>query len=377
MSTQQGCLSTTVARVLGVGGLGTGVFFRFSEQHTLGRNESRQAELLAHKDACKLHIVAHYLSVLLRTRFPRLWVYPIGTVGDDTAGLQVMEEMIGAGIDVRFVRRHTDRPTLYSVCFLYPDGDGGNITSANSAAACLSSDDIVASMAMIEARGEGEIGLALPEISLDARIVFLRECRRRRAFTVASFATSEAARFLESGGAELSDLIVINSDEAGAVVRSAETAVERNLSQVASSTATRCAELLARRNPAIMVAVSDGSRGCLGWSRGVWCSARATPVEVTGTAGAGDALTAGILVGLILGMPFIEKPADSDDGSPRAAALDFGVLVAGASVCSPDAINRRVNPEHIHQLAREFGHDRLLAHTEMLLGEHPKEFVNG
>jgi len=55
-------------RIVGVGGIGTGLFFALEGAHDLGRDESRPARLLDVRDYCKLHIVAHYAAVLLGAR---------------------------------------------------------------------------------------------------------------------------------------------------------------------------------------------------------------------------------------------------------------------------------------------------------------------
>ena len=39
--------------VVGTGGIGSGILFRFSDNITLGRNESRLAELMDVRDFCK------------------------------------------------------------------------------------------------------------------------------------------------------------------------------------------------------------------------------------------------------------------------------------------------------------------------------------
>ena len=52
-------------QLIGVGGLGTGIFFALEGNHTLGRNESRPGQLLDVRDYCKLHIVIHYIAKLL------------------------------------------------------------------------------------------------------------------------------------------------------------------------------------------------------------------------------------------------------------------------------------------------------------------------
>ena len=52
-------------RLVGIGGIGTGIFFALEGDHTLGRNESRAGRLLDVRDYCKLHIVIHYVAKLL------------------------------------------------------------------------------------------------------------------------------------------------------------------------------------------------------------------------------------------------------------------------------------------------------------------------
>ena len=51
--------------VIGTGGIGGGMFFAIDGNETLGRNESRGGKFLDSKDYCKLHIIAHYIAVLL------------------------------------------------------------------------------------------------------------------------------------------------------------------------------------------------------------------------------------------------------------------------------------------------------------------------
>ena len=117
-------------RLIGVGGIGTGMFFALEGNHDLGRNESRPGRFLDVRDYCKLHIVAQYPTVLLGAREDRgpFHVVPVGKVGIDEVGLRLRAEVERSGMDVRFVDAVPGRPTLLSVCFQYPDGSGGNIT---------------------------------------------------------------------------------------------------------------------------------------------------------------------------------------------------------------------------------------------------------
>src|SRR5512143_884525 len=90
----------------GVGGIGSGMFFALDGNHTLGRNESRPGRLLDVRDYCKLHIISHYVAVLLRadpSGKPFL-VLPIGRVGNDAIGLRLLDEMRDAGMDTRHVK---------------------------------------------------------------------------------------------------------------------------------------------------------------------------------------------------------------------------------------------------------------------------------
>ena len=50
-------------------------------------------------------------------------------MGADQAGQRVLEEMQNVGINTALVQKDDAKPTLLSVCFQYPDGSGGNITT--------------------------------------------------------------------------------------------------------------------------------------------------------------------------------------------------------------------------------------------------------
>ncbi len=55
--------------LIGTGGIGAGAFFALDGNHTLGREESRSGRYLDRRDYCKLHIIAHYVQVLLGEDF--------------------------------------------------------------------------------------------------------------------------------------------------------------------------------------------------------------------------------------------------------------------------------------------------------------------
>jgi len=115
---------------IGVGGIGACIMYSLHGDHDLGRNESRQGELLDSRDYCKLHILEHYIAKLMGAgrASDAFRVLPIGVVGNDGIGTQILGEMSAAGLDMQFMRRDPALKTLFSVCFIYPDGSGGNIT---------------------------------------------------------------------------------------------------------------------------------------------------------------------------------------------------------------------------------------------------------
>ena len=148
-----------------MGGIGTGMFFALEGNHDLGRNESRPGRFLDVRDYCKLHIVAQYPTVLLGAREDRgpFHVVPVGKVGIDEVGLRLRAEMERSGMDVRFVDAVPGRPTLLSVCFQYPDGSGGNVTTVDSAAALVSERDVDLVERWLSPTA---IALAVPEVPL-------------------------------------------------------------------------------------------------------------------------------------------------------------------------------------------------------------------
>ncbi|HXK12453.1 MAG TPA: PfkB family carbohydrate kinase [Vicinamibacteria bacterium] len=334
-------------RLVGVGGIGAGIFFVLEGTHELGRNESRPGRLLDVRDYCKLHIVAHYPAVLLGARpegSPFL-VLPVGKVGIDEVGLRLRAEMSQAGMDTRFVDTLPGRPTLLSVCFQYPDGSGGNITTIDSAAALLAAKDVDRALAWVDRE---TLALAVPEVPLAARLHLLRRATERGAFRAASLTSAEVAEARQAGLLELVDLLALNEDEAAAIAgvpfpAGAETSFLR-----------RCAEAT---GAGVRLIVTAGARGAFAFDGESWTQARALPVPVVNTAGAGDALLGGVLTGLAAGLPFL------DHGSRRAgladrpltSAFDLGILLAAFKVTSPHTIPPGLSPAVLAAFVREHG----------------------
>lgn len=313
-----------------MGGIGAGMLFALEGNHDLGRNESRSARLLDARDYCKLHIIAHYPAVLLASEGERGFrVLPVAKLGADDVGTRLRREMSEAGMDMRFVDSVEGTATLFSVCFQYPDGSGGNLTTLESAAAQLTPTDVDRSGELLDARA---IALAAPEVPLPARLRLLELATQRGALRVASFTPAELDQARTRGALAQVDLLAMNEEEAAALTRSAPP--DRDPTPLLKASA----DALASENPRGSLLLSLGARGAYVWTAGRWHHAPALPVTVRSTAGAGDALLGGTLTGLALGLPL-------------ASAVELGSLVAAFKVTSPHTIPPEFDLEALRSFA--------------------------
>jgi sugar/nucleoside kinase (ribokinase family) len=322
--------------LVGVGGIGTGCFFALKGNQTLGRNESRPGRLLDVRDYCKLHIISHYVAKLLGAGGEKGFrVLPIGMIGNDAGGRQVVQEMAEAGIDTSLVQSVTGKPTLFSVCFQYPDGSGGNITTSNSAAATLCDADLDAAAKFLSSGGKRVIGLAAPEVPLQVRRYFLQLATRTGAFRAASFVSAELREARESGMFDLLDLVSLNESEAAEIVG------ERFSLNSANSFLHRCQNFLRSSCPNLRMVVSAGAIGAYGVTRDLWNYCPAPRVQAASTAGAGDALLGGLIAAIVAGIPFLKPQVSGQSlpGGQLATALDLGVLLASYKCLSPHTIH--------------------------------------
>lgn len=315
--------------LIGVGGIGGGVFFALDGNHTLGREESRSGRFLDRRDYCKLHIIAHYVKVLLGPEFA---VIPIGRVGDDAIGRRLLEEMAHVGLDLRYVRALPGEQTLYSICLVYPDGSGGNLTVNDSA--CQRVDHTVVSEAEAEfARYAGRgIALAVPEVPLEARLRLLELGTQYRFLRVAAFTTGEIRAPRAREMLRQTDLVAMNVSEAAALAGVPEETAPRAVVEAALAA-------LGEVGDGMMVSITAGREGSWSWDGRELAHVPALPVEVVSTAGAGDAHLAGILVGLVAGLDLRQ-------------AQELGTLVAALSVTSPHTIAPEVDYEGLRLLAQ-------------------------
>ena len=339
--------------LVGVGGIGSGMFFTLEGDHTLGRNESRPARLRDVRDYCKLHIIAHYVAGLLGAdpSGEPFHVAAVGKVGDDELGRRLRAEMAAAGVDVRHVEAVEDKPTLRGVCFQYPDGSGGNITMTDSAAAALSAEDIDRAEPLLSAHGGRCIALAAPEAPLEARDRLLTVATRHGAFRAAGFTSAEIAQARSLGMFSRIDLLAVNEDEAGAI------AGRDFAPDDPQPVLDACAGVLTAGRPGVRIIVTAGAQGAYGFADGRWGRCPAVEVPVASTAGAGDALLAGVLAALACGLPLLDpgpSPGSLRD-RPLAGALGLGVLLAGLSVTSPHTIHPDANLHALLVFAEERG----------------------
>jgi len=338
-------------QLIGVGGIGSGIFFDLEGSQTLGRNESRPGRLLDVRDYCKLHIVTHYVAKLLGARVSDspFHILPLGRIGEDAPGRQVVREMTKAGIDTRLVRAMPDRPSLFSVCFQYPDGAGGNITTSNSAASALCPRDIDGVADLLKSGGRQVIALAVPEVTLEVRHRFLQLATCTGALRVASFVPAEIGPAQRAGMFEMLDVVSLNDEEAGELIGSSFASTAPDAFVVS------CQDFLRSSYPNLRMVVSTGKSGAYGVTTNLWNHCPAPEVEVVAPAGAGDAMLGGMIAALAAGIPFLRAESSTRRSADRQieTALELGVLLGSYKCLSPHTIN----PSACIETLIGFGHD--------------------
>jgi sugar/nucleoside kinase (ribokinase family) len=316
--------------LIGTGGIGTGTFFALDGNHTLGREESRSGRYLDRRDYCKLHIIAHYVQALLGEGFG---VFPVGGVGDDDAGRRLLDEMAQAGMDLRHVQTIPGSQTLSSFCFVYPDGSGGNLTTADSASDRVDPALVRRAEPELRAFGERAIALAAPETPLAARAELLTLATRSGALRVGAFTTAEIRPAQESDLLPRLDLLALNRDEAAMLAGLPPT----NPPAEVAEEAVRAAR---RSRPEMWISVTAGADGSWVSNDQELQHLPAIPITVVSTAGAGDAHLAGLLSGLASGLTLAE-------------AHTLAALVAALSVTSPHTIHSELDADSLRALALE------------------------
>lgn len=319
--------------VVGTGGIGTGMFLALEGNRTLGREESRPAELLDQRDYCKLHIVCHYIAALLG---PQVDVVTIGKVGDDDPGRALVGEMRAVGLDVSLVGT-SPLPTLFSVCFLYPDGHGGNLSTSRSASSDVGPDDIHRASGILATHPGRGIALALPEVPLAARRALLDLATEHDWLRVAALVSDEIETVRDSGLLARVDLLTLNIEEGAAL---GGVAPDRPVDEVLSAVVSALGEVGSRAH----VLLTAGARGSWTWDGH---AAVHTPVAdpggaVVNTAGAGDSHLAGVVVGLVAGLDL-------------TAANAFAAVVSALKVRSAHTINPDIDVGAVRRAVADQG----------------------
>jgi fructose-1-phosphate kinase PfkB-like protein len=104
--------------------------------------------------------------------------------------------------------------------------------------------------------------------------------------------------------------------------------------------------------PTMKMVVSAGAAGAHVMEYGNWSHHKAVPIEAVSTAGAGDALLAGIVVGLVAGVPLVNV---STETARKCGAIDLGLALAALSVTSPHTIHPGVSRESFLAFAAKVG----------------------
>lgn len=328
-------MNRRITKVVGCGGVGKGLLFHSPQMETLGRSESRLVTLSDAKDYCKQQIVFYYIAMLLRGRAS---VYPIGAVGKDGFGSELIEQMKGQGMDVSCMEKSRLLPTMLSICLQYPDKEGCNFTAGNSAAGEVTPDFIRKALEKIGIDEETCL-VAVPEIRIDSRVEMMRMGKEKGAFCAISIPAGEARQFEEANIYPYCDLVSVNEEEAQAM-----TGTEKQGRELARETLS----YLQRWQPGIALCVTLGKEGaccargdCLEW-------VPAFPAKTVNTTGAGDAFLGAMVGGMALGLPFFKGREERCFGDGiLTTAPELAAFCAGLAVESPDSIPEEITKELI------------------------------
>ena len=337
-------------KVVGIGGIGTGMLFHTKDNATLGRSESRLAELSDAKDHCKLHIVFNYTSVLLGSVAK---VYPIGWLGKDANGAALLEEIKSVGMNTSFISIDSKLPTMISICLQYPDRETCNFTASNSACNLVTPEYTEACM---EKAGidQNTIVAAIPEVQVQSRVHLIKQGKKKGAFCVLSIPESEAEEFKASGVLGSTDLIALNLNEAIALF--SENDKQKMLKESAANITEKLYADMKKINQKIMLLVTCGKAGAYSAGDNNIEFIPYFPAQVINTTGAGDACLGGTMAGLAMGLPFQKGNNDKSFGDTAiTSAVELGTCCAGMAVETVDTIATFVNKESINKKIEFYG----------------------
>jgi sugar/nucleoside kinase (ribokinase family) len=257
-------------------------------------------------------------------------------VGNDEVGRGLYREMEEIGLDMQYVQVREKIQTLFSFCFIYPDGSGGNMTTDDSASGRVTPEFIEsAKRALTLYTGRG-IVLAVPEVPLEARSRLIQLGTKHSLFRVASFTTGEMKWVRENNILDQVDLLALNIDEAVKITTDLKPSAD------IEDVARRTAESLGRLYPQLNLTITAGIQGSWAWNGKTLSYFPAVETDVESTAGAGDAFLAGVMAGLTAGLSLAE-------------AQQLGTLVGSLSVTSPHTIHKGINRSTLLSFAKKIG----------------------
>ncbi len=323
--------------MIGVGGIGTGMFFALNGLHTLGREESRSGHFLDRRDYCKLHIVSHYVKALVGLWFD---VIPVGKTGDDEMGKGLLQEMEGAGLNMNYVEKSRGDQTLFSFCFVYHDGSGGNLTTDDSACSKVTPEYIQNAEKEFKVYRGKAIGLAVPEVPLDARFTLLELSTKYNMYRIASFTSNEIRELKDKGILSKIDLLALNIDEASMVTEIFKKAELSKNDREPENIVQATVNTITKINPSLEISITAGNRGNWTWDGKRLTYLPVPEVKVVSTAGAGDAFLAGLISGIIAGLKLSE-------------AQELANLIGALAVTSPHTINKDINRKSIFNFLKK------------------------
>jgi sugar/nucleoside kinase (ribokinase family) len=239
-------------------------------------------------------------------------------------------------LELDYVRRAAGDQTLFSFCFVYPDGSGGNLTTDDSACAKVNAPFVAGAEPEFARHAGHGVALAAPEVPLEARDKLLKLGTDYGFFRAASFLAEEMDSALEMGMFGKTDLLAINVDEAAAAAGTSLAEASDSVLEIVEAAVEKLRDI----NPGSLISVTAGKNGSWSWDGEALVHVVAFPARVVSTAGAGDAHLAGIIAGLV-----------ADLTLPQAQEL--GTLVAAHSVTSPHTIDKRIDRRSLRAFAEE------------------------
>ncbi|WP_158220885.1 PfkB family carbohydrate kinase [Kineosporia sp. R_H_3] len=251
----------------------------------------------------------------------------VACVGDDAAAPGLLAHAAAAGVDVAGVRRVHGATTAEYVAVLAPSGDLEIGVAAMDVLTQVTPDDVAAALS----RGPAVSWVFLDcNLTADALAGSIAVCRAAGArVAVDAVSTAKAVRL----PADLRgvDVLFCNVDEAQALA--AATGAVLTVGPEDGGWETELAAAPQRRGAAAVV-LTRGPRGPLVVTATEFASMNVVPADAVDVTGAGDALVAGTLAGLLAGQDLT-----------RAVAV--GARVAARTVTSEHTVVPDLTPEDL------------------------------